>query len=553
MPLQHGGLALNNKKQFTGANDREKYTEAFTYMIKNATEIKCISYNSLAGYIFIIKIEPDDAVFLNLDSDNKYTIPVTNILVKFALITPTKLHYANAIDKTDKSTMIKQDFEKEKNIQLDIYKKTLESNNIPICPSIIYYDVIPNKPDSELLTICYNKIIEKNKYAEEMYNNSKEPHILTNLDEMDITQKVIEEILEYKNRSSKVEVGIIGMEYANGYTTFDSYLYNITKDQRHIKGIYDSIKCDMHCKCIANIIINIIRLFISNGIIHMDLHVNNIMVNVEQHKSLLIDFGLYNKLIDTNECNEDINVSKYSIIYKRVIKQKGRVYSITEDINSVDAIVKFLKLKLGKSYDYITNEQGFMQSYLFGMSDEMRIKKIIKLFILIIMCDLNLNNIRMKRPIIMMINFLNFLGLKIKTVADGHIDIFSSKYITDIDNSTKSLDDWISENINENRRSFFKKIFTEVFTKIKGMYKIVNDSIFRIGYTPKIHEALKKTYDDYTYGKETKQSSEPSSIVSVSNTNIGKGGNQTKYKRKRNSKIKKHKRTNKTNKTKKNV
>ena len=533
MPLQHGGLALKNKDQFEGTTDTEKYTKAFTYMIQNALEIKCISYNSLAGYIFIIKIAPDDAVFLNLDSDKKYTIPVTNILVKFALITPTKLYYANAIDTRDKSTMIKQDFEKEKNIQLDIYKKTLESNNIPICPSIIYYDVIPNKPDSELLTICYNKIKEKTEYAREMYsNNSQDPHISTNLREMSITQKVIEEILEYKKRSSKVEVGIIGMEYANGYTTFDNYLDNITKDQTHIKGIYNSLECGKHCICIANIIINIIRLFISSGIIHMDLHVNNIMVNLEEHKSLLIDFGLYNKLIDTKECNEDINVSKYSIINKRVIKQKGRLYgSITEDINSVDAIVKFLKLKLGESYDYITNEQQFMQRYLFGISDEMRIKKIIKLFILIIMCDLNLNNIRLKRPIIMMINFLNFLGLKIKTAADGHIDIFSSKYITDIDNNTKSLDDWISENIKEETtfkyKRFFKKIFTEVFTKIKQMYWINDDSINRIGYTPKIHEEYKETSSAFTFGR---------------------GGNQTKYKRKRNSKIKKHKRTNKTKK-----
>ena len=245
-------------------------------------------------------------------------------------------------------------------------------------------------------------------------NNSKDPHISTNLIEMSITQKVIEEILEYKRRSSKVEVGIIGMEYANGYTTFDNYLDNIQKDQTHIKRIYNSRECGMHCNCIANIIINIIRLFISTGIIHMDLHVNNIMVNLEERKSLLIDFGLYNKLIDTEPCAEEVYVSNNSIIYKRVIKQKGSIFGfITEGINSVDAIIKYLKLELGESYDYITNEQRFMQTYLFGMSDEMRIKKIIKLFILIIMCDLNLNNIRLGRPIIMMINFLKFLGLKI--------------------------------------------------------------------------------------------------------------------------------------------
>jgi hypothetical protein len=59
------------------------------------------------------------------------------------------------------------------------------------------------------------------------------------------------------------------------------------------------------------------------------------------------------------------------------------------------------------------------------------------------------------------------------------------------------------------------------------MYWINDDSINRIGYTPEIHEDLKQTSSGFTFGK---------------------GGNQTKYKRKRNSKIKKHKRTNKSKK-----
>jgi len=587
MPLQHGGLALKNKDQFEGTTNTEKYAKAFTYMIQNASEIKCISYRSLVGYIFIIKIEPNDAVFLNLDSANKYTIPVTNILVKFALITPTKKEYADGT----KITINNEDFEKEKNIQLDIYRKTIQRNT-PICPSIIYYDVIPNTANSELLTIFSNKREVK---------NSK-------------TQMITRDILFYKNNKS-VNVGIIGMEYANGYTTFNNYLDDITRDQTI--RIYNSRECGDNCRCIANIIINIIRLFISTGIIHMDLHTNNIMVNVNENKSLLIDFGFYNKLIDTEECNEDVRVSDNSIIYKRVIK--GHVFgSKTEDIKSVDAIVKYLKLQLGESYDKIEDEQGFMQLYLFGMSDEMRIKKIMKLFILIIMCDLNLNELRLGRPIIMMRDFLDFLGFDIRTTNEG--DFFSKKKIDDINNDKKPVDDWISENIKKNDKTFyynifFKKIFTEVFTKIKQMYAINDDSINRIGIDEETDKHNQKRNDEYTYGKttigskESKESKElkkrnrklytdpekpknkqPTNKQPENNqpekqpenkqpennqpennqpenkqpedwnifsffTNL-KGGNQTKYKRKKNSKIKKHKknkRTKKNNKTKKNV
>ena len=543
MPLQHGGLALKNKDQFKGTNKTEKYAKAFTYMIQNAKEIKCISYDSLAGYIFTIEINEQHVVFLGLNDQNVFDVPVTKLLVKIVLISHKRTSYISNIGKNigisgkkNKITITEEDFEKEKQIQLDIYDKTLKSNNIPISPSIIYYDVIQSKKNSDFLNIFYNKITEK-------YES-------TNSTENKISKIVIDEIIKYKeHKSSNFDVGVIGMEYANGYNTFNNYLKKISETLD-----YNSKECDMHCRCIANIIINIIRLFISTGVIHMDLHVNNIMVNVEQNKSLLIDFGFYKKIIDTKECQEDIDITHNSIIYKKVIK-KGTVFgsvfgsafgSTIENIMGEDAIVKFLKLKLGESYNNITYEQSFMQTYLFGMNDEMRTKKIIKLFILIIMCDLNLNNIRLETPIIMMRDFLIFLGFKLTTKFYGDIDVFSSKYINEIDNNSQPLEDWISENINQTHRSFFEIIFTEVFTKIKEMYIINEVSIFRIGYTPSKHKALKKTYNDYTYGKKTKQLPEPSSIRSV--FDIEKGGNQTKYKRKRNSKIKKHKRTNKTKK-----
>jgi len=126
----------------------------------------------------------------------------------------------------------------------------------------------------------------------------------------------------------------------------------------------------------------------------------------------------------------------------------------------------------------------------------------------------------------MMRDFLVFLGLQIKTIQSG-VDIMSSKNINDIDGNAKSLDNWISENINYDKTKFFKKVFTAVLEKIKKMYWINDDSIYRIGYTPKIHKALKETSSAFSFGK---------------------GGSQTKYKRKKNTKIKKHKRTNKTKK-----
>jgi len=569
--MQHGGLALNPNKNFEGNTETEKYAKAFTNMIENAIAIKCISYNSLAGYIFTIEINEQDVVFYGLNDQNVFDVPVTKLLVKFVLISHEPTNYITNIGmkisksgKKNKITITEEDFEKEKQIQLDIYDKTLKSNNIPISPSIIYYDVIPSKTNSDILNIFYNKIIEKYKYTKNKYQESKQNDVLKkNYGEMTLSKIVIDEIIRYKiNTKSNFDVGVIGMEYANDYTTFNNYLNEITGEAKTRQLMYSSKECGINCNCIANIIINIIRLFISTGVIHMDLHVNNIMVNVDKQKSLLIDFGFYKKIVEDKECQERVALTPNSIIYKKVIK-KGSVYGTTiTKIMGIDAIVKFLKLNLGKSYDYITNEQGFMQSYLVGMSDEMRIKKIIKLFLLIVICDLNLNNIRLEKPIIMMRDFLVFLGLQIATVSDGNADLFSSKNINEIDNESISLDKWIYNNINPNTRInyqlFFKNIFTAVLTKIKQMYLINDDNIIRIGTDPDTDEAVKHTYNKDTFGKQTPP---PSGMLSIFNFgketiqspqsdivsifNFRKGGNQTKYKRKKNSKKKNHKRTKK--------
>ena len=249
------------------------------------------------------------------------------------------------------------------------------------------------------------------------------------------------------------------------------------------------------------------------------------MVNTDKKRSLLIDFGICEKLLDYKECQEDIDITNNLIIYKNKITK--HVFSkSTERIMDKDAIIKFMKLNIGDSYNYITNEQQFMQHYLYDMNDELKLKQIIKLFVLITICDLNLNNIRLGFPRLMMSTIVELIGFNNRS----HLNVIGKEEdnitinLDYLDDKTKSLDDWLKTSIKRDQRLLFKNVFAKVLDEIKRTYMISDVAAIRIGTDPDRDKQIKETSSVFTFGK---------------------GGSKTKYKRKRNSKIKKHKTTKK--------
>jgi hypothetical protein len=58
---QYGGLALRNPEKYNDiTDDKQKYEKALYDMIDKATNIKCISYTSLEGFVFTIKVNEAD-------------------------------------------------------------------------------------------------------------------------------------------------------------------------------------------------------------------------------------------------------------------------------------------------------------------------------------------------------------------------------------------------------------------------------------------------------------------------------------------------------------
>jgi hypothetical protein len=150
--IQYGGLALRNPEKYKDIiDDKKKYEKALYDMIDNANNIKCISYSSLEGFIFTITVNEANAVFNGLNDKSEFKKPIITVLLKLVLIKrdgATINNFEFIIDdkRIRKRATTVDAFNNEIKVQYDVYKNTLNYNNIPICPSIIYNNIITMKP-----------------------------------------------------------------------------------------------------------------------------------------------------------------------------------------------------------------------------------------------------------------------------------------------------------------------------------------------------------------------------------------------------------------------
>lgn len=487
--IQYGGLALRNPEKYKDiSDDKKKYEKALYDMIDNATNIECISYSSLEGFIFTITVNEANAVFNGLNDKSEFKNPISTVLLKLVLIKrdgATRINFEFEIEddkKTRKRATTVDAFNNEIKVQYNVYKNTLNYNNIPICPSIIYNNVIDMK--AQIL-----RFLLKIKGKCRQYT---------------IASEIIGDLFDIYNAPKNIPtLGIIGMEFAEGYQTLDSYIDD--KENSYSDGsvteendMYNLQTCEADCKCVSSIIVNVIRLFISSGIIHLDLHSGNIMINKKLNKSEIIDFGMIQPMRITQN-----NIEYYT--YENVIFDKKTNKPSLESLNN------YLYTNLGSASKYIGNgEQMFMQEYLYGItSDDERCKKILKLFLLIILSDRDMKYLRIGDPITQMLDFLKIMGLNITpNISDKRLMTTMDKIMFDIDSLNDkniTLDKWINDNIKPPFRLFFKNVILQVYHTFKDYYVLQNftiqpsaEAVFRIGAEDSYN--YKKEASKYKYG-----------------------------------------------------
>jgi len=181
----------------------------------------------------------------------------------------------------------RENFIREATIQNEVYNTSI--NNGRLCPEIYGSYIVDNNRASAFLELL------KTKCREQLEG---------------------ENMIQYlQNNLHRYDLGIIRMEYAEGYITFREAPENQT--------LYE------------NVIYANIRLLIENGYMHLDLNPGNVMVL--DNEILLIDFGKTKDLIEIIQTFGKKNVEDFERIRKIVSKPDLTVPDI-ETI--IDFIIK---------------------------------------------------------------------------------------------------------------------------------------------------------------------------------------------------------------------
>ena len=223
-------------------------------MLENSTAtLQLLSDYSLYGFIVELTIHADHSEYTTI-----YNQPITSFILKIVVTSPEKDRLLPAysrrnsdIDKIKRSESV-SNFVNEARVQQQIWLQSIQHGKPEICPDVLdvfFFD----------------------------YQNSK--HLIrlfetVTLDD-DISSSMLRylkyEIFDKQKNPNGYGIGLMVMPKVMNSITLDSYDNKFPRNST----VY------------SNVLAQIIRLFIVNGIIHLDLHTNNI-VYIETSKKYIV-------------------------------------------------------------------------------------------------------------------------------------------------------------------------------------------------------------------------------------------------------------------------
>ena len=315
--LQRGGIRIS-----------ESPKNAFEQFIRNA-DIRYLSHGSF-GVTVTAVLRPDvnDSPYTS-NRIGTYNLPVRRLIIKFALLEPYE-------DSDETRATAQEKFANEVNIQTDIYLKTM-SYLQPLCPAVVYSMIY--EPENA---------VDLGPSAQlPMYPASQLWDMIS-----DIPSQL------YPHKNADMDVGVIAMEFADGYDTVKNTLKKSSRFNRHFYDKMGGFIQMVHL---------LIELAMQTGYVQGDHHGGNILVNPNAdnyYKGLrgswmIIDFGEGQKIHpDVMATMRDMVVQqKYTDILKLI-------YSIDRlDGIKMHDHVDFYGYIVGK-YNLVTKEvmSGFGDS-----------------------------------------------------------------------------------------------------------------------------------------------------------------------------------------------
>lgn len=278
-------------------------------ILNNVVGIRCISYKSHFGFIFLITYASGEEKLLKayiLDPNAGYNTESQEFelpnYINVELAQKPKQQpkisvfgFADDDDEYDvgESKRIESlvNFDKEADIQKNVYETS--KKNGPLCPEIYHHFTLKSSEAIDLLNQLNQ--IDKDKESGNM--------------------------IQYLIKNIKYHhLGIIVMEYAKDYQTFDK--------SSQSQSLYE------------NAIYTNLRLLLETGYLHLDLNYGNVMVRGE-NDIYLIDFGKSKKLVDLVKSDKDTEC--FNIIQNISSKNEYEV----EDISSLIECINYFDRKYG--------------------------------------------------------------------------------------------------------------------------------------------------------------------------------------------------------------
>jgi len=265
---QTGGVKLRKP-----GSDNTGFTPVLKMLQIPDSKIEMLSYESLFGFMFELIVPPEETEYVGLNKSQKlFTVPITNFILKIVVIGSVgdggiTSRYLPDFFGTQKACELNDSFINEAKIQQDIWLSSISGGHPELCPSVANFSLFDNQNSQKLLNYLYNRETKPT-----------------------ITHRIISFLYELTRINAQYSIGIILMPKVMNSITMKDFGYATVHDVTLLPDQKYSIMYQAY----ANVIAQITRLYILTGIVHVDLHPRNILIqrdNYNHIKSQIIDFG----------------------------------------------------------------------------------------------------------------------------------------------------------------------------------------------------------------------------------------------------------------------
>jgi len=281
-----GGLKLKHpsKTGFTPVYD----------MINEGT-LSLLTAECAKGFMITLQVDPRFSEYD--DIQNSRFVPITKFLLKFAVLAPDEIELDYYQERIPKVSETVDSYYNEAVIQQHVWKKSIEGERDPVCPSVANFSHFNNKDSKRLVQFLFSRFDH--------------------------------EVIAYLSRQVDQghSIGVITMPLI--VQTLPLYNFLGLYDTSNFHGVI--IDETQKINALVSSVSQVIRLFIDTGVIHFDLHSRNILIYQKDGKihSLLIDFGGASNIDDAPD--KYLNENEKSTLK---VKRRDVTLLLTRDIST---------------------------------------------------------------------------------------------------------------------------------------------------------------------------------------------------------------------------